>query len=136
MSKKIIQSSNAPAAIGPYSQAVQQGDTLFVSGQLPLDPVTKEMADDAAAQARQSMKNIKAIVTAAGFTMEQVVRCGIFVTDLADFAAINEVYATFFQGDFPVRATVQVAALPLAPGLKLMPWPCVRRNGSCPLIMC
>ncbi len=113
MSKKIIQSSNAPAAIGPYSQAVQQGDTLFVSGQLPLDPVTKEMADDAAAQARQSMKNIKAIVTAAGFTMEQVVRCGIFVTDLADFAAINEVYATFFQGDFPARATVQVAALPL-----------------------
>ena len=113
MSKKIIQTSNAPAAIGPYSQAVQQGDTLFVSGQLPLDPVTKEMADDAAAQARQSMKNIKAIVTAAGFTMEQVVRCGIFVIDLADFAAINEVYATFFQGDFPARATVQVAALPL-----------------------
>ena len=113
MSKKIIQTSNAPAAIGPYSQAVQQGDTLFVSGQLPLDPVTKEMADDAAAQARQSMKNIEAIVTAAGFTMEQVVRCGIFVTDLADFAAINEEYATFFQGDFPARATVQVAALPL-----------------------
>ncbi len=113
MSKKIIQTNNAPAAIGPYSQAVQQGDTLFVSGQLPLDPVTKEMADGAAAQARQSMKNIKAIVTAAGFTMEQVVRCGIFVTDLADFAAINEVYATFFQGDFPARATVQVAALPL-----------------------
>ena len=113
MPKKIIQTSNAPAAIGPYSQAVQQGDTLFVSGQLPLDPVTKEMDDDAAAQARQSMKNIKAIVTAAGFTMEQVVRCGIFVTDLADFAAINEEYATFFQGDFPARATVQVAALPL-----------------------
>ncbi len=113
MSKKIIQTNNAPAAIGPYSQAVQQGDTLFVSGQLPLDPVTKEMADDAAAQARQSMKNIKAIVTAAGFTMEQVVRCGIFVTDLADFAVINEEYATFFQGDFPARATVQVAALPL-----------------------
>ncbi len=113
MSKKIIQTSNAPAAIGPYSQAVQQGDTLFVSGQLPLDPVTKEMADGAAAQARQSMKNIKAIVTAAGFTMEQVVRCGIFVTDLADFAVINEEYATFFQGDFPARATVQVAALPL-----------------------
>ncbi len=113
MSKKIIQTNNAPAAIGPYSQAVQQGDTLFVSGQLPLDPVTKEMADDAAAQARQSMKNIKAIVTAAGFTMEQVVRCGIFVTDLADFAVINEEYASFFQGDFPARATVQVAALPL-----------------------
>lgn len=113
MSKKIIQTNNAPAAIGPYSQAVQYGDTLFVSGQLPLDPVTKEMEDDAAAQARQSMKNIEMIVTAAGFTMEQVVRCGIFITDLADFAVINEEYATFFQGEYPARATVQVAALPL-----------------------
>ncbi len=113
MSKKIIQTNNAPAAIGPYSQAVQHGDTLFVSGQLPLDPVTKEMDDDVAAQARQSMKNIETIVTAAGFTMEQVVRCGIFVTDLADFAVINDVYATFFQGEYPARATVQVAALPL-----------------------
>ncbi len=113
MSKKIISTDNAPAAIGPYSQAVVQGDMLFVSGQLPLDPVTKKMADDAAGQAKQSMKNIETIVTEAGFTMSQVVRCGIFVTDLADFVAINEVYATFFQGEYPARATVQVAALPL-----------------------
>ncbi len=119
MSKKIIQTSNAPAAIGPYSQAVQHGDTLFVSGQIPLDPVTKEMEDDIAAQARQSMNNIKAIVTAAGFTMEQVVRCTIFVTDLADFSVVNEVYATFFQDNYPARATVQVAALPLGAGVEI-----------------
>jgi len=119
MSKKIIQTSNAPAAIGPYSQAVQHGDTLFVSGQIPLDPVTKEMEDDIAAQTRQSMNNIKAIVTAAGFTMEQVVRCTIFVTDLADFSVVNEVYATFFQDNYPARATVQVAALPLGAGVEI-----------------
>ncbi len=119
MSKKIIQTSNAPAAIGPYSQAVQHGDTLFVSGQIPLDPVTKEMEDDIAAQTRQSMNNIKAIVTAAGFTMEQVVRCTIFVTDLADFSVVNEVYATFFQDEYPARATVQVAALPLGAGVEI-----------------
>ena len=113
MSKKIIQTNNAPAAIGPYSQAVVQGDILFVSGQLPLDPETKEMNEDVGKQTMQSMENIKAILTEAGFTMDQVVRCGIFVTDLADFTVVNETYATFFQGDYPARATVQVAALPL-----------------------
>ena len=113
MSKKCINTDKAPAAIGPYSQAVLHGQTLYVSGQLPLDPATKEMADDVRAQTRQSMKNIAAIVEAAGSSMDKVIRCGIFVTDLADFAAINEEYATFFSGDFPARATVQVAALPL-----------------------
>jgi len=81
--------------------------------------VTKEMEDDIAAQTRQSMNNIKAIVTAAGFTMEQVVRCTIFVTDLADFSVVNEVYATFFQDNYPARATVQVAALPLGAGVEI-----------------
>jgi 2-iminobutanoate/2-iminopropanoate deaminase len=113
MSKTIIQTNNAPAAIGPYSQAVLHGDTLFVSGQLPLNPATKGMDNDAGKQTGQSMENIKAILTEAGFSMEQVVRCSIFVTDLADFAVVNEVYATFFQGEYPARATVQVAALPL-----------------------
>lgn len=113
MSKKIITTDEAPAAIGPYSQAVQHGDTLYVSGQLPLHPETKKMEEDVSKQARQSMENIRAIVTAAGSSMEKVIRCGIFVTDLGDFAAINDVYATFFEGDFPARATVQVAALPL-----------------------
>lgn len=113
MSKKIISTDKAPAAIGPYSQAVQHGDTLYVSGQLPLNPETKEMEEDVSKQARQSMENIKAIVTAANSSMDKVIRCGIFVTDLGDFAAINDVYASFFSGDFPARATVQVAALPL-----------------------
>jgi len=113
MSKKIISASNAPAAIGPYSQAVTHGDTVFVSGQLPLDPQTKEMDDDVGRQTKQSMRNIKAILAEAGCSMDQVVRCGIFVVDLADFAVVNEAYATFFQGDYPARATVQVAALPL-----------------------
>jgi 2-iminobutanoate/2-iminopropanoate deaminase len=113
MSKTIISTENAPAAIGPYSQAVRHGNTIYVSGQLPLDPATKKMDDDVRKQAEQSMKNIQAIVQEAGCSMEQVVRCGIFVTDLGDFAAINDVYATFFTGNFPARATVQVAALPL-----------------------
>ncbi|MBL4903121.1 MAG: RidA family protein [Desulfocapsa sp.] len=114
MSKKnIISTPNAPAAIGPYSQAVQHGDTIYVSGQLPLNPETKEMDDDVSVQTEQSMNNIKAILKEAGSSMEQVVRCGIFVTDLADFAAINDMYASFFTGNYPARATVQVAALPL-----------------------
>ncbi|RUM37918.1 MAG: reactive intermediate/imine deaminase, partial [Desulfobulbus sp.] len=85
----------------------------YISGQLPLDPATKEMPEDAAAQASRSMQNIRAILEAAGCTMDSIVRCGIFVTDLGDFAAINEAYAAFFTGDYPARATVQVAALPL-----------------------
>ena len=113
MTKKIISTQNAPAAIGPYSQAVRHGDTLYVSGQLPLNPETKKMDDDVRAQTEQSMKNIKAILKEAGSSMENVIRCGIFVTDLADFATVNEMYASFFEGDYPARATVQVAALPL-----------------------
>lgn len=113
MSKKIITTDKAPAAIGPYSQAVQHGDTLYVSGQLPLHPETKTMEEDVSKQAIQSMENLKAIVTAAGSSMDKVIRCGIFVTDLGDFAVINDAYASFFKGDFPARATVQVTALPL-----------------------
>ena len=113
MTKKIISTQNAPAAIGPYSQAVRHGDTLYVSGQLPLNPETKKMNDDVRAQTEQSMNNIKAILKEAGSSMENVIRCGIFVTDLADFATVNEMYASFFEGDYPARATVQVAALPL-----------------------
>jgi 2-iminobutanoate/2-iminopropanoate deaminase len=111
--KTIISTGNAPAAIGPYSQAVQHGDTLYVSGQIPLNPETKTMEDDVSKQTEQCMKNIKAIVQEAGSSMENVIRCGIFVTDLADFATVNEMYASFFEGDYPARATVQVAALPL-----------------------
>ena len=113
MSKKITSTENAPAAIGPYSQAIQHGNTIYVSGQLPLNPETKKMDNDVSKQTEQSMNNIKAILQEAGSSMEQVLRCGIFVTDLADFATVNDMYASFFEGDYPARATVQVAALPL-----------------------
>ena len=113
MSTTIISTQNAPAAIGPYSQAVRHGDTIYVSGQLPLNPETKKMDDDVSKQTEQSMNNIKAILEEAGSSMEKVIRCGIFVTDLGDFATVNDMYASFFEGDYPARATVQVAALPL-----------------------
>ena len=113
MSKTIISTENAPAAIGPYSQAVKHGDTIYVSGQLPLNPETKKMDEDVSKQTEQSMNNIKAILQEAGSSMEKILRCGSFVTDLADFATVNDMYASLFEGDYPARATVQVAALPL-----------------------
>lgn len=113
MSKKNISTTNAPAAIGPYSQAVRHGDTIYVSGQLPLNPETKKINDDVSVQTEQSLNNIKAILQEAGSSMENIIRCGIFVTDLADFATVNDMYASFFEGNCPARATVQVAALPL-----------------------
>lgn len=113
MEKKIITTGQAPKAVGPYSQAVRSGNTLYVSGQLPIDPETGKMPKSAAEQARQSMKNIQAIVEAAGGGMETICRCGIFMTDLNEFKTVNEVYASFFEGDYPARSTVQVAKLPL-----------------------
>ncbi len=113
MAKQIISTPDAPEAVGPYSQAVRCGDTVYVSGQLPIDPGTKAMPDSIEEQARQSLANIRAILEAAGCTMADVCRCGIFLTDLADFQTVNRVYASFFEGDFPARATVQVSGLPL-----------------------
>jgi 2-iminobutanoate/2-iminopropanoate deaminase len=115
MARKIIHSDDAPKAIGPYSQAVQvdAGRMTFLSGQIPLNPKTMEMVQgDAAAQAEQVMKNLGAVLAAAGLDFSHVVRCTIFLTDLADFARVNEVYGRFFTGAPPARATVQVAALP------------------------
>ena len=111
--KEIIATEDAPKAVGPYSQAVRSGNILFVSGQLPLDPDTGTMPEGAADQARQSMKNIKAILEAAGSGMDRVLRCGIFLANMDDFGAVNEVYASFFEGDYPARATVEVSRLPL-----------------------
>jgi 2-iminobutanoate/2-iminopropanoate deaminase len=110
--KKPVSTEKAPAAIGPYSQAIVRGDAIYVSGQLPIDPKTGQMPDTAADQARQSLENVKAILEAAGSSMGKVLRVGIFMTDLADFGAVNEVYATFLPEPFPARSTVQVAALP------------------------
>ncbi len=110
--KEVIKTDKAPAAIGPYSQAIKSGGLIFVSGQLPLDPNTGQMPEETTAQAQQALNNIKSILTAAGSSMDKIVRVGIFMTDLADFVPVNEVYATFFQDAPPARATVQVAALP------------------------
>ena len=110
--KKIVSAESAPAAIGPYSQAVISGGTVYVAGQLPIDPATGQMPGPAADQARQSLANIGEILKAAGSSFDKVLRTGIFLTDLADFQAVNEVYATFFSGSYPARSTVQVAALP------------------------
>ena len=111
--KKIISTPNAPAAIGPYSQAVEAGGWVFLSGQIPLDPATGQMVEgDVVAQAEQVMKNLEAVLAAAGCTFAHVVRAGIFLADLADFARVNEVYAKRFPSEPPARATVQVAGLP------------------------
>ena len=111
--KEIISTTGAPGPIGPYSQAVKAGDLLFVSGQLPIDPATGAFAgDDIAAQTRQSLTNVKNIVAAAGMTMADVVRVGVFLQDMEHFGAMNAVYGEFFTGDCPARAAVQVARLP------------------------
>lgn len=111
--KHIIRCAEAPAAIGPYSQAVRTGDLLFCAGQIPLDPVTGQLvAGDIKAQTERALLNVKAILEAERLTFAHVVKTTVFLTDLADFAAMNEVYAKFFTSDFPARSTVQVAALP------------------------
>lgn len=111
--KEIISTTGAPGAIGPYSQAAKAGDFLFVSGQLPIDPATGAFAgDDITAQTRQSLTNVKNIVEAAGMTMDDVLRVGVFLKDMEHFAAMNAVYGEFFTGDCPARAAVQVARLP------------------------
>ena len=113
MPRTAVSTPQAPAAIGPYSQAVRVGDLLFVSGQIPLDPATGQIVEgDVRAQTARVFKNIAAIVDAAGGTMDQIVRLGVFLTDMNDFAAMNEVYATQFTAPFPARATVQVSRLP------------------------
>ena len=108
-----IQTQNAPAAIGPYSQAVQAGGSIYVSGQLPINPATGEFAGaDVRAQARQSLENIKAILAAAGADMAHVVKTTVLLQDMAVFAAMNEVYAEYFSEPYPARAAFQVAKLP------------------------
>ena len=110
---KAIHTENAPAAIGPYSQAVRWGNVVYVSGQLPIDPATGAFAgEDVAAQTRQSLTNIRNILAAEGLDMSHVVKTTVMLKDIADFAAMNEVYAEFFTAPYPARAAYQVAALP------------------------
>jgi 2-iminobutanoate/2-iminopropanoate deaminase len=108
-----VTTSGAPAAIGPYSQAIRSGHLLFCSGQIPLDPVTGELVGDTAAeQARRCLENLQAVCTAAGASLQSAVRLTIYMTDLSDFASVNEVYASFFPDAPPARVTVGVSALP------------------------
>ena len=109
----IIATDNAPKAIGPYSQAIEANGTLYISGQIPLDPQTMEfVSDEIEAQTHQCLKNIQAILTEAGYTLENVVKCGIFLADMNDFSAVNAVYGEYFSAHKPARACVQVARLP------------------------
>ncbi|HEY4968478.1 MAG TPA: RidA family protein [Steroidobacteraceae bacterium] len=113
MSKQIISTSHAPAAIGVYSQAVRVGNTIWVSGQIPLDPQTKELVQgDVEAQVRQVFENLKAIVAAAGATFDDVVKATVFLIDLSHFGLVNKVMAEYFREPYPARAAVGVAALP------------------------
>lgn len=111
--KNVFATSNAPSAIGPYSQAVQAGDFVYVSGQLPIDPATGEFAgEDVASQTRQSLANIRSILESGGLTMENVVKTTVLLQHIGDFGAMNEVYGTFFEGQYPARAAFEVAAIP------------------------
>lgn len=113
MTKQIISTSDAPAAIGPYSQAVRVGNTLWVSGQIPLDPATKELVSGGVeAEIRRVFDNLKAIVAAAGATFDNVVKANVYLTDLSHFALVNKVMAEYFREPYPARAAVGVAALP------------------------
>ncbi len=113
MSKQIISTSDAPAAIGIYSQAVRVGNTIWVSGQIPLDPATKEMVQgDIEAQIRRVFDNLKAIVLAAGASLDDVVKATVFLTDLAHFGLVNKIMAEYFREPYPARAAVGVASLP------------------------
>ena len=114
MSNTAIHTENAPAAIGPYSQAIQAGNTVYVSGQLPADPATGAFPEGIAAQTRQSLMNLKAILEAAGMTMNDVVKTTVLLSDISNFGEMNKVYAEFFEAPFPARAAFQVAALPKA----------------------
>jgi 2-iminobutanoate/2-iminopropanoate deaminase len=111
--KSIIQTTHAPEAIGPYSQAVKAGGFLYVSGQLPIDPADGSIhGSDITSQTRQALNNLSAIVAAAGMSLKDVVKVNVYLADMNDFKAMNEVYAQFFTSDFPARAAVQVARLP------------------------
>ena len=116
---KPVETAHAPAAVGPYSQGIALENLVFSSGQLPMNPETKTMPSDIAEQARQSLSNVKAVLEAAGSSMDKVVKVNIFVTDMGDFAKVNEVYAQFFKAPFPARSCVAVAALPLGAGLEI-----------------
>lgn len=114
MNKKAINASKAPAAVGPYSHSYLAGETLYISGQLGLDPVTGELAEGVLAQAKQALKNLNAILETAEMSEKNIVKTTIFLSDMGDFGVVNEIYAEYFNAltEFPARSCVQVAGLP------------------------
>ncbi|WP_123771368.1 RidA family protein [Vulcaniibacterium tengchongense] len=120
MSRQIIQTDKAPAAIGPYSQAVRVGDTVYLSGQIPLDPATGLLVEgDITAQARRAFDNLRAVCEAAGGSLERIVRLGLYLTDLDHFAAVNAVMGEYFRAPYPARSTIEVSALPRGAGFEV-----------------
>ena len=116
---KQISTDKAPAAIGPYSQALDLGNMVFVSGQIPVDPATGKMPEGVEAQAVQALTNLKNVLAAAGLSMESVVKTVVFLADLADFATVNGIYEKFFSAPYPARSCVQVAAIPKGAKLEI-----------------
>ena len=112
MGKQVIQSPDAPAAIGPYSQAILVGGTLYMSGQIPLDPKTMQLVEGIEAQTHQVFRNLRAVAVAAGATLNDIVKLSILMADIGEFAKVNEIMAAYFDAPYPARATYQVAALP------------------------
>jgi len=112
VSKQVIHSDAAPAAIGPYSQAIRAGNTVYLSGQIGLDPASGNLREGTDAQARQVFENLRAVATAAGGSLDDVVKVTLLLADMADFARVNDIMASFFAKPYPARATYQVAALP------------------------
>jgi reactive intermediate/imine deaminase len=120
MSKEIISTDNAPQAIGPYSQAVKTGNLIFISGQIPLDPKTGDIVDGTIEdQTNQVLENIKSICEAAGHGLEDIVKITIFLTDLGNFATVNEVMKKYFKEPYPARATVEISGLPLGVNVEI-----------------
>lgn len=120
---KVLHTESAPAAIGPYVQGVDLGNMVLTSGQIPVNPATGEVAEDIAAQARQSLENVKAVVEASGLTVSDIVKMTVFVKDLNDFGTVNEVYGQFFDehsvANYPARSCVEVARLPKDVGIEI-----------------
>lgn len=112
MDKKVIATTNAPAAIGPYSQAIEVNGMIFTSGQIPVNPADGSIPQGIEAQARQALTNVSNLLEAAGASMSDIVKTVVFIKDMNDFAKVNEVYAGFFESDFPARSCVEVARLP------------------------
>lgn len=110
--KNVISTTNAPAAIGPYSQAIEAGGLIFASGQIPVNPATGEIPEGIEAQAKQVLENVRNLLAAAGASMDQVVKTTVFIKDMEDFGTVNRIYAEYFEKDCPARSCVEVARLP------------------------